>query len=64
MNRCKGVRRCESLRGGSLLPAGVLLTVLLAAAPAAATDYYVAPGGNDTTNPGTIGQPWRTIQNA
>ena len=30
---------------------------------AAATSFYVATGGNDT-NPGTITQPWRTIQKA
>ncbi len=35
----------------------------LAAAAASATDYHVALDGSDG-NPGTSGQPWRTIQHA
>ena len=32
-------------------------------APVDGTIYYVAPTGNDS-HPGTIAQPWRTIQKA
>lgn len=39
------------------------LILLLAAMPAVAADFFVAPGGLDS-NPGTEAQPWKTIQRA
>ena len=44
-----------------VLPA--LLSLLAAAAPAAATDFHVAVGGSDA-NPGTAALPWATVQHA
>lgn len=44
----------------------IFLSALLAAAPLyaeAAVNYYVATNGSDT-NPGTLQQPWRTVQKA
>ena len=40
------------------LTAAVLL--LLPAAPAAATTFYVSPSGSNS-NPGTVSAPWRTV---
>jgi hypothetical protein len=40
-----------------------LLFLLVLAAHAGAADYYVSTKGKDT-NPGTLAQPWRTIQKA
>jgi hypothetical protein len=39
----------------------VALLALAAAAAAQGSSYYVAPSGNDS-NPGTVGQPWRTLR--
>ena len=42
----------------------VLIIILLSVIPAyTQTNYYVSTSGNDA-NPGTINQPWRTIQHA
>jgi hypothetical protein len=38
-------------------------TATLLARAASGSTYYVAPGGSDS-NPGTIGEPWATIQHA
>jgi hypothetical protein len=44
--------------------AALLLIVIHPTAPVyAATNYYVATNGNDS-NPGTLAQPWRTLQHA
>ncbi len=40
----------------------LLLFLLSIAAPAFATDYFVATDGNDMTGSGAIGNPWGTIQ--
>ena len=40
-----------------------VLSALLLCLPARATDYYVATNGDDS-NPGTINEPFRTIQKA
>ncbi len=53
---------------GSLLAIALMvwasvLNLVMPDQAAAATSFYVAPSGNDT-NPGTIAQPWRTIQKA
>jgi hypothetical protein len=50
---------------GFRLPAAAVVA-LAAAVPLAAADYYVAPpasGGSDA-NPGTLAQPWATLQHA
>ena len=39
------------------------LSLFLLASPLLAADYYVSTKGSDT-NPGTLAQPWRTIQKA
>jgi hypothetical protein len=36
-------------------------SLLLAAIPALATDYYVSPSGNDKKGNGTAAKPWKTI---
>lgn len=41
----------------------LLLAAVLAAGPASATTYHVAPSGNDG-HPGTAGAPWATLQHA
>ena len=46
-----------------LLARSGLLTCLLSAIPALATDYYVAADGNDA-HPGTLSAPFATIQHA
>ena len=40
-----------------------LLIVILSSVNLKAAEYYVAANGNNS-NPGTISQPWRTIQHA
>lgn len=49
------------LRSKSLLL--VLLTILCLAGYTNATDYYVATNGSNS-NPGTLSQPWQTVQYA
>ena len=46
-----------------VLRVGLISTLLVASRLAGATTYYVATNGNDD-NPGTLGQPWRTLQHA
>jgi Right handed beta helix region len=41
----------------------ILLLLCLLPLGVVAADYYVAPGGNDAA-PGTLVQPWRTVQKA
>ena len=52
---------CRTSAVGPTAPTGTRLG--RAASAAGGTTYYVAPSGNDS-NPGTIAQPWRTIQKA
>jgi len=47
----------------SLVRAGAFLAIFLISGSAMATDYYVSVSGADT-QPGTLAQPWRTIQKA
>src|SRR4026209_768877 len=46
-----------------LCVASFLFTTVSAFSRVSTTDYYVAKNGNDT-NPGTLAQPWKTIQRA
>lgn len=50
-------------RGGSIALGGALSGALSVASSLAAADRYVSPSGNDA-NPGTLAQPWKTIQHA
>ncbi len=44
------------------LPARLILgSLVLLAAPLAATDYHVSTTGNDTTGDGSEGSPWRSV---
>ena len=59
-------RRPPSSRPGiatfaALLAAGTLTGLVFGEGRAAATDYYVAPNGSDS-NPGTMAQPFLTVQ--
>ena len=44
-------------------PVGACGLTLCFAAPVAGATFFVAPNGNDA-NPGTLAQPWKTIQHA